>query len=127
MFPRDRTVWSSGGVTYRMLLLLYFHDRAILERPLDDIGILRGALNPLALLKSSPKLGEVLELEEVPDVARVSVDYGGLANGRGGGDVAGHCVVRVVCCMVFFGWFGDSGIELCSVEWGCSGVFGRGD
>jgi hypothetical protein len=41
----------------------------------------------------------------VPDVAGVSVDDSGLADGRSGGDVGGHCLVRVVCCMVFVGWF----------------------
>lgn len=68
-------------MTYRMLLLLHLQHGAILERPLHDIGILRGALNPLALVKLRPEIGKVLELEEVPDIAGVGGDDSGLADG----------------------------------------------
>lgn len=36
---------------HRVLLLLDLDSGAILERPFDDVGLVRGALDPLALLK----------------------------------------------------------------------------
>ena len=73
-----------------MLLLLDLEDGAILEGPLDDIGVGRGALDELALLEGGPELAEVLELDQVPDIAERRLDDGGLADGGGGGDAAGH-------------------------------------
>jgi hypothetical protein len=52
----------------RVLLLLDLNDGAVLEVPLDNVGLLRGTLGVLGLLKSRPELVEVLELDEVPDV-----------------------------------------------------------
>ena len=52
----------------RVLLLLDLDDGAVLEVPLDNVGLLRGALGVLGLVESRPELVEVLELDEVPDV-----------------------------------------------------------
>lgn len=51
-----------------MLLLLDLNDGAVLELPLDDVGLLRGTLGVLGLVEGRPELVEVLELDEVPDV-----------------------------------------------------------
>lgn len=95
----------------RVLLLLDLNDGTVLEVPLDNIGLLRGALGVLSLVESRPELVEVLELDEVPDVgergwfqARVSywqscdcistqrhtVDDGRLGDRGAGGDGSGH-------------------------------------
>jgi hypothetical protein len=55
-------------VERRVLLLLDLDDGAVLELPLDDVGLLGGALGVLGLVESRPELVEVLELDEVPDV-----------------------------------------------------------
>jgi hypothetical protein len=55
-------------VERRVLLLLDLNNGAILEVPLDDVGLLRSALGVLGLVESRPELVEVLELDEVPDV-----------------------------------------------------------
>ena len=52
----------------RVLLLLDLNDGAVLEVPLDNVGLVRGTLGVLALVQCAPKLGEVLQLDEVPDV-----------------------------------------------------------
>lgn len=52
----------------RVLLLLDLNDGAVLELPLDDVGLLRGTLGVLGLVEGRPELVEVLELDEVPDV-----------------------------------------------------------
>jgi len=52
----------------RVLLLLDLNHGAVLELPLDNVGLLRGTLGVLGLVKSGPELVEVLELDEVPDV-----------------------------------------------------------
>ena len=82
---------------YRMLLLLDIENGAVLKGPLDDVGLGRGALDPLALLELAPELGEVVELEEVPDFAGVGFDDGGFADRVRGWDCRRH-VVRVVLC-----------------------------
>lgn len=49
-----------------MLLLLDLVDGAVLEGPLEDVGLVVGALDDLRLGKRGPELGEVLQLDEVP-------------------------------------------------------------
>ena len=89
-----------------MLLLLDLNDGAVLEGPLDNVGLLRGALDVLGAAEGRPELGEVLDLDEVPDVGERGADDGRLADGGGGGD-GRHgegCVVLLfrgrekVCC-----------------------------
>lgn len=72
--------------TYGVLLLLDLKGLAVLECPLDDVSLGRGSLDKLALLKLRPELAEVLELDQVPDIAEGSVDDGRLADGGGGGN-----------------------------------------
>jgi hypothetical protein len=55
-------------VERRVLLLLDLDDGAVLELPLDNVGLLRGTLGVFGLVESRPELVEVLELDEVPDV-----------------------------------------------------------
>lgn len=66
---------------YRVLLLLDFEDGSILEGPLDDVGVGRHAFDPLALLEGSVELGEVLKLDEVPDIGEGRLDDGRLEDG----------------------------------------------
>lgn len=73
----------------RVLLLLDLEDGAVLEGPLDDVGVGGRALHPLAGGEGRVELGEVLKLNEVPDVAEGGFDDGGLED-RGGGWDAGH-------------------------------------
>jgi hypothetical protein len=72
--------------TYRVLLLLDLNDRAVLESPLDNVGLLVGVLDVLRRAEGRPELGEVLDLDEVPDVGERGADDGRLADGGGGGD-----------------------------------------
>ena len=69
-----------------MFLLLDLEGLAVLECPLNDVGLGRGALDEFALLELRPELAEVLELDQVPDIAEGCVDDGRLANGGGSGD-----------------------------------------
>lgn len=69
-----------------MLLLLDLEDLAVLESPLDDISLGRGTLDEVTLLKLRPELAEVLELDQVPNIAERCVDDGRLADGSGGRD-----------------------------------------
>ena len=73
-----------------MLLLLDLEGLAVLEGPLDDVGLGGCALDELALLELRPELAEVLELDQVPDGAEGRVDDGRLADGGGGGN-GRHC------------------------------------
>lgn len=72
-----------------MLLLLDLNDGAVLESPLDDVGLLAGALDELGAAEGGPELAEVLDLDEVPDVGERGADDGRLADGSGGRD-GGH-------------------------------------
>ena len=69
-----------------VLLLLDLEDGAVLEGPLDDVGVGGGSLDPFAGLEGRVELGEVLELDEVPDVGEGGLDDGGLVDRGGGGD-----------------------------------------
>ena len=73
-------------MTYRVLLLLDLNDGAVLESPLDNVGLLVGVLDVLRRAEGRPELGEVLDLDEVPDVGERGADDGRLADGGGGGD-----------------------------------------
>jgi hypothetical protein len=73
-----------------VLLLLDLDNSAVLEGPLDDIGLIRSTLDPVALLKRRPELAEVLKLDQVPDIAEGCLDDGRLADGGGGGDAGRH-------------------------------------
>jgi hypothetical protein len=82
------TVKEAGGKargTNRMLLLLDLQNGTILESPLDDISLWRNtAFNVLALFQGRPEVAEVLELDQVPDIAELGLDDGGLGDrGRG--------------------------------------------
>jgi hypothetical protein len=78
-----------------VLLLLDLDDGAVLEGPLDHVGLVGGALDPVALLEGGPELAEVLELDQVPDVAEGRLDDGRLADRGGGGDATRHDVWNV--------------------------------
>lgn len=73
-----------------MLLLLHLELCAVLECPLDNVGLVRCALDELALLELGPELAEVLELDQVPNIAEGRLDDGRLVDGGGGGDGRGH-------------------------------------
>lgn len=79
-----------GSETYRVLLLLDLKSLAVLECPLNNVGLRGGTLDELALLELRPELAEVLELDEVPDIAEGCVDDGRLADRGGSGD-GRHC------------------------------------
>jgi hypothetical protein len=61
-------------IAHGVLLLLDLKNGSILEGPLDDVSIARGAFDCLALGKSSPKVGEVLKLDHVPDIGEARFD-----------------------------------------------------
>jgi hypothetical protein len=106
-------------LTYGVLLLLDLNLGAVLESPLDNVGLLGGTLDVLRGLKGRPELGEVLDLDQVPNGRERGADDGRLADGGGGGD-GRHgecffggllegvwvCVVGIeekkVCCGVFY-------------------------
>jgi hypothetical protein len=110
---------SMKGLTYGVLLLLDLNLGAVLESPLDNVGLLRSTLDVLRGAEGRPELGEVLDLDQVPDGGERGADDGRLADGGGGGDgrhgegVFGGllegvwvCVVgmeeKKVCCGVFY-------------------------
>lgn len=101
--------------TYRVLLLLDLEGLAVLECPLDDVGLRRGALDEFALLKLRPELAEVLELDQVPDIAEGCVDDGRLADRGGGGD-SRHCEGFNWVCSVVVVWVYGFECEV-FVEW----------
>jgi hypothetical protein len=72
-----------------VLLLLNLEDGTVLEGPLDDVGVGRRTLDPFRGLEGRVELGEVLELDEVPDVAEGGLNDGGLDD-RGGGRDGRH-------------------------------------
>jgi hypothetical protein len=96
------------GWAHRVLLLLDFDNGAVLEGPLDNIGLIGCALDPVTLLESGPELAKVLELDQVPDIAEGRLDDGRLADGGGSGDAGRHYDL-VIC-----NWFlvGGSGVVL---------------
>jgi hypothetical protein len=89
--------------THRVLLLLDFDSSSVLEGPLDNIGLVGGALDELALVERRPELAEVLKLDQVPDITEGCLDDGRLADGSGGGDAARHdeCICAIGSCRVF--------------------------
>jgi hypothetical protein len=78
-------------LTHAVLLLLDLHDAAILESPLDDIGVVADALDQLGRLERGPPVGELLELDVVPDVRERRLDDGRLHDRRRRRDGGGHC------------------------------------
>jgi hypothetical protein len=78
-----------------VLLLLDLDGRAILEGPFDDVSLVGCAFDELALLESRPELAEVLELDQVPNIAERRLDDGRLADGGGSGNTARHYVLNV--------------------------------
>lgn len=75
----------------RVLLLLDLQLGAVLEGPLDDVGLVRGALDPFAVGQLGPPLRKGGQLDEVPDVGEVGLDNGRLLDvgGRGDGHAGG--------------------------------------
>lgn len=63
-----------------MLFLLHLLLRAILEGPLDNVGLMRDTLNVVALVKLCPEVVEILELDQVPDLGKRGGDDGGLCD-----------------------------------------------
>lgn len=63
-----------------MLFLLHLLLRAILESPLDNVGLMRDTLNVVALVKLCPEVVKVLELDQVPDLGKRGGDDGGLCD-----------------------------------------------
>lgn len=88
--------------TYRVLFLLDLDNGAVLEGPLDHVGLLRGAFDELALVERRPELAEVLELDQVPDIAEWRLNDGRLAHGGGSGDASRHCGL---CSAIDFVWY----------------------
>jgi hypothetical protein len=120
---RDETLFALSeckkGSTYGVLLLLDLNLGAVLESPLDNVGLLGGTLDVLRGAEGRPELGEVLDLDQVPDGGERGANDGRLADGGGGGDgrhckgIFGGllegvwvCVVGIeekkVCCGVFY-------------------------
>lgn len=86
--------------TYAVLLLLDLNDTAILEGPTNHIRVLANALDELRGLEGRPEVGEVLELNVVPDVREGRLDDGALQDGGRGRDLsAGHDECVLVLCV----------------------------
>lgn len=66
----------SNEQTHGVLLLLDLDRSAVLEGPFDHVGLVGRALDPVALFERRPELAEVLELDQVPDIAERRVDDG---------------------------------------------------
>jgi hypothetical protein len=66
-------------VERRVFLLLDLNHAAVLELPLDDVRLVRGALAVLGLVEGAPELGELVQLDKVPDVRQRGCWAWGLA------------------------------------------------
>jgi len=87
-----------------VLLLLDLDRSAVLEGPFDHVGLVGRALDPVALFERRPELAEVLELDEMPDVAEGRLDDGRLADGGGCRDLGRHGGREgAIGSVVFFG------------------------
>lgn len=83
-----------------MLLLLHLVDGAILEGPLEDVGLVAGAgSDRLGLVEGGPEFAKVLQLDEVPDFGEGRLDDDALENGGGSGNRR-HVRDMVVCVRV---------------------------
>lgn len=102
-----------------MLLLLDLNGRAVLEGPFDDISLVGGALDELALLESRPELAEVLELDQVPNIAERRLNYGRLADRGGGGNASRH--YDLSCSIDLAGCVSVRFMKICT-KIGCGGV-----
>lgn len=76
-----------------MLFLLDLQHGAILEGPTGDVGLAADALDKIRRLEGRPEVGELVELDVMPDVGQWGADDAALENrGRGGNcGVRGHC------------------------------------
>ena len=83
-------------MAYGMLFLLHLLLGAILKGPLDDVGLMRGTLDMMALLKLCPEVMKVLELDQMPDLGERGSNDGGFCDRGRSGDAARH-----VCCLLF--------------------------
>ena len=77
-------------VPYRMLFLLHLLLSTVLEGPLDNISLMRDTFDMMALVNLCPKVMEVLELDQMPDLGERSGNDGRLYDGSRGGDTACH-------------------------------------
>lgn len=66
---------------YRMLFLFHLLFGAIFEGPFDNVGLMRGTLDMVALVKLCPKVVEVLEFYQMPDLGERGGYNGGLCDG----------------------------------------------
>lgn len=73
-----------------MLLLLDGLLSAVLEDPLDYLGLRTGTLDFLSKLECSPEVVEGRKLDQVPDLREVGWDERALDNVGGCGDHGGH-------------------------------------
>lgn len=86
-----------------MLLLLHLVNSAILEGPLEDIGLVAGAgSDRLGLVESGPELAKVLQLDEVPNFGERRLDDDALENGGGSWDRRHVCDVPACLCFCAF-------------------------
>lgn len=69
-----------------MLVLLDLDLGAVLEGPPHHVRLVADALDVLGALKGGPELGEVGQLDEVPDVRERGANYGALHHLVGGGN-----------------------------------------
>lgn len=67
-------------LAYRMLFLLHLLDSTILKSPLNDVGLMRGTLDMMALFKLCPEVVEVLKLDQMPDLGERGRNDGGLGD-----------------------------------------------
>ena len=75
-----------GDVTYAVFFLLDLNNRPVFECPLDNIGLVADSLDEFGCLESRPEVGEVLQLDMMPDVGERSSDDGALNDSRRGRD-----------------------------------------
>lgn len=59
-----------------MFFLFDFEHGTVLECPADNVRLGRGPLHPLTAGQLGPKIGKLVELDEVPDLAKLGLDDG---------------------------------------------------
>lgn len=87
----DDTV-SDGMSDGAVLFLFDFEHRAVLEGPLDDVGVWRCTLDGLALGDGRPEGGEGLQLDVMPNLGEWCADDGTLADAGGSRNRHFDCV-----------------------------------
>jgi len=84
-----------------MSLLLDLQYGAVLEGPLNHVGVRAGSLDEIARLEIAPEVAEVFKFDLVPYIGKLGLDDSRLGDGRRGWD-GGHADGLELSSLVLF-------------------------